>query len=146
MVQFGKLITKAATDYAAFVPPDQFLDYEKLKALIERPSSPGAVGDKQKAQFFAAVDTEMKKVRDFISASFARQEDLCSCTAGFAVSLRCIMSRHHPLSDGEAAILNDYTKLNREGFRKILKKWAKNHEKSTTQAEIDLRLQLCSRA
>jgi hypothetical protein len=42
-----------------------------------------------------------------------------------AVSLRCVFVRKRQLTAEKISILQDYTALNREGFRKILKKWGK---------------------
>jgi SPX domain protein involved in polyphosphate accumulation len=85
MVQFGDLLQSKSAEYTAIVPPESFLDYEKLKGIIkakkqELKKKEGVEIDA--TDFFDAIDFEVKKIRDFIHNLSIGEDDLCSCTAG----------------------------------------------------------------
>ena len=113
MVQFGLAIVAAAEDMKQYIPVDKYMDFKMLKKHIKggagfpkEETAPGK-GD----GFFGVVEAELRKVRDNIN--------------NMAYSYG---KRVAPASAEEKAAQLEFVRLNREGFRKILKKWDKKNE------------------
>ena len=120
MVKFAKALVVHADDFSDVIEMSAYMDYKSLKKTLK--FSPD--------EFFSSFETELFKVRDFIDNKASQFVTLYQCSAGDTIVLDCALKKQIKLTSRAVEAIEGFTRMNREGFRKILKKYDKVTGKS----------------
>ena len=119
MVKFGEELARSRALNAEDIAPDKYIAYEKLKeTLYEEPSN-----------FLPMFEEELFRIRDVIKECTPEDSDLFRCSVGDGLMCECAVKRRADRTARVYDALSHFVKMNREGFRKIVKKYDKVNNK-----------------
>jgi len=75
-------------------------------------------------------------MKDYLLSESEKFHVLASCSAGDRIVLECVLKKAHAITETHIHALEAFISMNREGFRKILKKWDKVHNKTDSVSRM----------